>query len=404
MELVEKLKGESGSMIFRGKKLTDLQEEDLQRLVDDQVQERDTVEYKRDMYGNSDADKREMLKDIASMANHRGGYLLIGIDEDDEGVPTNVAGIESGNHVERITSSCLDNIDKRIVGLGIKDIQLSNGRVVIAASIPESLNAPHMITHQGVNQFWKRHGRQKDKMTIDEIGEAFDRRLSDLNRLDRFLFTRKAQILEKVGDRTQMVVSASPAFLRDEIIFDSRDDNLRQMILNPPNQLLLPRGQISCGQPYPTINGLRADQSTPYYNSPSSNQYIEVFLNGYIEFGKRIDREHEYGVFIASGVEIPSIVNFMQFIQVIYERYLSLTPLVVNFSIFNARGIWLAIRRHLSEDSSKVQWQEQHLELGKFYVENISEQRELRTKAICDRLYQAFNREGCDLFDNAVTF
>jgi hypothetical protein len=59
MELAEKLKGESSSMIFRGKKLTDLQEQDLQRLVDDQVQERDTVEYKRDMYGNSDADKRE---------------------------------------------------------------------------------------------------------------------------------------------------------------------------------------------------------------------------------------------------------------------------------------------------------------------------------------------------------
>ena len=396
MELAEKSKGENGSMIFRGKKLTDLQEQDLQRLRNDQVQERDTVEYKRDMYGNSDADKREMLKDIASMANHRGGYLLIGIDEDDEGVPTNVAGIESGNHVERITSSCLDNIDKRIVGLGIKDIQLSNGRVVIAASIPESLNAPHMITHQGVNQFWKRHGRQKIKMTIDEIGEAFDRRLSNLNRLERFLFTRKAQILENVGGQTQMVISASPAFLRNEMIFDNQDGNLRQMILNAPH--------LSCGQPHPNINGLRADQSTPYYNSPSSNQYIEVFLNGYIEFGKRIDREHEYGVFIASGVEIPSIVNFMQFIQVIYERYLSLTPLVVNFSIFNARGIWLAIRRHLSEDSSKVQWQEQHLELGKFYVENISEQRNLQTKAICDRLYQAFNREGCDLFDDARTF
>lgn len=390
-------------MIFRGKKLTDLQEQDLQRLVNDQVQERDIVEYKREMYGNSDADKREMLKDMTSMANHRGGYLLIGIDEDEEGIPTNVGGIEPGNHVERITSSCLDNIDRRIVGLGIKDIPLSNGRVVIVVYVPESLNAPHMITHQGVNQFWKRHGRQKDKMTIDEIGEAFDRRLSNLNRLERFLFTRKAQILEKVGDRTQMVISASPAFLRDEIIFDSQDDNLRQMILNPPHQLLLPRGQIWCGRSYPTINGLRADQSIPYHNSPSFDQYIEVFSNGYIEFGKQIDREHEYGVFIASGVEILSIVDFMQFIQVIYERYLSLTPLVANFSIFNAKGIWLAVSSHSSEDS-KVQWQEQHLELGKFYVENISEQRKLRTKAICDRLYQAFNRERCDLFDDAGTF
>ena len=68
-------------MLFRSKKLSDLQEQDLQRLVNDQVQERDTVEYKRDMYGNSDDDKREMLRDITSMANHHGGYIVVGIEE-----------------------------------------------------------------------------------------------------------------------------------------------------------------------------------------------------------------------------------------------------------------------------------------------------------------------------------
>lgn len=377
-------------MIFRGKQLTDLQEQDLQRLVDDQVQERDTVEYKRDMYGNADDDKREMLKDIASMANHRGGYLLIGIDEDDEGIPTNVVGIEPGNHVERITSSCLNNIDKRIVGLEIEDIPLNSGRVITVVSIPESLNAPHMITYKGLNQFWKRHGRQKDRMTIDEIGEAFDRRLSNLNRLDRFLLTRKAQILENVGGQTQMVMSASPAFLRDEMIFDNKDDNLCQMILNAPH--------LSCGQPYHTINGLRADQSIPYHNNPSFDQYIEVFLNGYIEFGKQIEDGY-----IASRADIPLIANFMHFIQGIYERYLPMMPLVVNFSILNAKGIWLAVSNHSPKDS-RVKWKEQHLEVGKFYIDNISEQRKLRTKAICDRLYQAFNRKGCDLFDDAGTW
>ncbi len=382
-------------MIFRGKKLADLQEQDLQRLVDDQVQERDIVEYKRDIYGNSDSEKREMLKDIASMANHHGGYLLIGIDEDEEGIPINLGGIEPSNHVERIRSSCLDNIDKRIVGLEIKDIPLSNGKLVIVVSIPQSLNAPHMITHQGVNQCWKRHGRQKDKMTIDEIGEAFDRRLSNLNSLDRFIFTRKAQVLENIGGQTQMVISASPAFLRNEVIFDNQDSKLRQIILNAQH--------ISCGQAYPTINGLRADRSIPYHKSPSFERYIEVFLNGYIEFGKQIERSQGHGVYIACLEEIPLIANFMQFVQNIYEQYLPLTPLVVNFSILNANGIWLAVSNDSSKDS-KVKWQEQHLELGKFYVENIPEQKKLKIKEICDRIYQAFHHDRCDLFDDAGTF
>lgn len=382
-------------MIFYGKKLNDIQEEDLQRLVDDQVQERDTVEYKRDMYGNSESDKGEMIRDIISMANHRGGYLLIGIEEDKEGIPTNVIGIDPGNHYERITSSCLDNVDKRIVGLEINDIPLHNGRVAIVVSIPESRNAPHMITYRGINQFWKRHGRQKDKMTIDEIGEVFDRRVSNLNRLDRFLFTRKAQILENVGGQTQMVISAAPAFLRDEMIFDNQDNELRNLILN--------EARLQCGQPYPTINGLRADQSTPYHNNPSWSRYIEVFSSGYIEFGTQIEGSQEKGVYIASEVEIPWVVLFMQFIQNIYERYLPMASLVVNFSILNAMGIWLAVSDH-TYDNSKVKWKEQHLEIDSFYIDNISEQRKLRTKAICDRFYQAFNRERCDLFDDAGTY
>ena len=123
-------------MIFRGKKLSDLKEEDIQRLVDEEVQERDSVEYKRDMYGNSDDDKREMLKDITSMANHHGGYIVIGIEEDAEGIPTNITGIETGNHVERINDSCLDNIERRIVGLDIEDISLSTNKVVIVIAVP----------------------------------------------------------------------------------------------------------------------------------------------------------------------------------------------------------------------------------------------------------------------------
>lgn len=93
----------------------------------------------------------------------------------------------------------------------------------------------------------------------------------------------------------------------------------------------------------------------------------------------------------------------MQFVQNIYEQYLPLTPLVVNFSILNASGTWLAVRNRSSRDSHE-KWQEQHLELSRFYIENISEQRKLQTKAICDRLYQAFKLDRYDLFDDAGTF
>ena len=393
-------------MVFRGQRLSDIKEQHLQRLVDDEVQERDTIEYKKAMYGHSDEDKREMLKDISSMANHCGGYLIIGMEEDEEGIPTNLVGVEAGNHVERIMDSCLDNMDKRILGLDIDDVPLSNGKVAIIVSIPQSFNAPHMVTFKGLNQFWKRHGRQKERMTIDEIGEAFDKRLSSLNRLYRFLFTRKAEILESIGEQTYVVISSSPAYLRDEVTFDIHDENLRQIILNPP-RLAQGLGEISCGQPYPTISGLRADDRSPYSgNQLELTDYLEVFRNGYIEYGHLMREQKEFGLFFASTRDAAYIVNFVRFIENIYGVYLPLMPLVISFIIYNAKGMWLAVSRDplFMNRDRLVKWQKQHLELGKFYTENLSEERKLLTNTICDRLWQAFNREKATVFDYAGTF
>ncbi len=131
--------------------------------------------------------------------------------------------------------------------------------------------------------------------------------------------------------------------------------------------------------------------------------YLEVFSNGYIEFGNIIDSNGGYGTHISDRVEIPMIVNFTRLIQSVYEQYSSLTPLMLSLSIFNAKSIWLAVSSNMNE-SIRVKWQEQHLELEKFYTDNISGERELLTKAICDRLWQAFHREKCNLFDDAGLF
>jgi hypothetical protein len=51
--------------------LSEWTEAHLQRLVELGIQENDLLEYKRDMYGGGDEETREMLRDIAAMANHR---------------------------------------------------------------------------------------------------------------------------------------------------------------------------------------------------------------------------------------------------------------------------------------------------------------------------------------------
>jgi len=58
---------------------------DIESLVTNQVRERRTLEYKRELPGNKDSDKNEFLADVSSFANAIGGDLLFGVDEKRDG-------------------------------------------------------------------------------------------------------------------------------------------------------------------------------------------------------------------------------------------------------------------------------------------------------------------------------
>jgi predicted HTH transcriptional regulator len=65
---------------------------DLTQIIEDQVRERKTIDYKRDIVVNTDSEKKEFLADVSSFANAAGVHLIYGIIED-EGVPTEISGL-----------------------------------------------------------------------------------------------------------------------------------------------------------------------------------------------------------------------------------------------------------------------------------------------------------------------
>ena len=80
------------------KPLESITEEDLKRLVENQVIEKKHLEYKRILPSNKDSDKKEFLADIVSFANTSGGDLIYGITQDNEtGYPSELLGIDLPN-------------------------------------------------------------------------------------------------------------------------------------------------------------------------------------------------------------------------------------------------------------------------------------------------------------------
>ena len=119
----------------------DIDEKDLQDLLDAGVPEGLKFDYKREVYGGSDADKKEFLKDISSFANSDGGHLVLGMDEDG-GVPSAInglPGIDIDSEILRMENLIRSSLEPRVVGIRIKGVALSNGESAVVARVPKTL-------------------------------------------------------------------------------------------------------------------------------------------------------------------------------------------------------------------------------------------------------------------------
>ena len=78
------------------KRLEELNSADLCLLIEDQVSECKTIDYKRTLPGRTDADRREFLHDVSSFANSSGGHLLFGMKEE-QGIAMEIFGLRDIN-------------------------------------------------------------------------------------------------------------------------------------------------------------------------------------------------------------------------------------------------------------------------------------------------------------------
>lgn len=187
-------------MLF-GKSIDVLSLDDLQALVENGTPEGRRLEYKRDHYGRTNDAKREFAADISAMANASGGYLLIGIDEDD-GSAAKVVGVEVDNQDSlklRIFESIRTSIEPPIHGLRVQLVEIDAGRAVIVIHVPRSWNAPHCVTLAGSSRFFLRDENGKHQMSVSELRHAFLLASGIEERIRRFRAERLQLLMANEG-------------------------------------------------------------------------------------------------------------------------------------------------------------------------------------------------------------
>jgi predicted HTH transcriptional regulator len=115
-------------------------EDDLNRLVEDEIQESLTLEYKRsEALGRSSAQRDELSKDVSALANSAGGQLIYGIREENH-LPVEVDGgvdnaVITREWIEQVLNS---NIQPRLSKLIITPIKIADQRFAYVITVPAS--------------------------------------------------------------------------------------------------------------------------------------------------------------------------------------------------------------------------------------------------------------------------
>ncbi|MGK7954407.1 MAG: helix-turn-helix domain-containing protein [Crocosphaera sp.] len=272
-------------MLLNGKPLEQITESDLQELVDNEVAEGKTLDYKEKSSGNSDADKKEFLYDVSSFANASSGNLIFGITED-KGIAIKIDGVETNDidkEILRLDNILRDGISPRIPGIRIQPIQLQNNNYVIIIDIPRSFALPHMVTYKNSSRFYSRNSGGKYQLDVDEMRTAFTVSQGLIDRIRNF---RRERLSLIIADETPIILEKDAklvlhliplnAFEINSIITTEKINNIYQK-----KQWLfsLLFNNSGCKYRYNLDGFLRYNGN----NISNYNTYLQIFRSGIIE-------------------------------------------------------------------------------------------------------------------------
>lgn len=261
------------------KSIDSITEDDLTDLISNEVREGKTIDYKEQLIGNSDSDKKEFLYDVTSFSNAGGGCLLFGIKEN-EGVPTEICGIEdvdTDEEILKLENLIRDGVKPRIPGIEFSVITCRTNNYVIILRIPRSWVQPHMVVFKNSSKFYSRNSAGKYQLDVGELRSAFALSESITDRIRNF---RRERLSAIISDETPTPLHAGAKLVLHIIPLGAFELNssLDVSLLNQgfPRSLGTQNGSF--------YDRLNFDGRLIYQNTGTfAFTYLQAFKNGIIE-------------------------------------------------------------------------------------------------------------------------
>lgn len=320
---------------------------DILALIDNQDEENRKLDFKRDLPGNTDENKRELRADVTSFANSAGGDLIFGVDEVD-GVATDVPGLPGINadaEICRIEQIIQSNIEPRVPGFESRAIDIPDKGPVIVVRVPKSWRGPHMVK---INDAYRMYGRNsKGKYIFDatEFRSAFALSEQLSERIRRWRDDRLANV---IGGETPVPLMDGARLIIHLVPLSSFADNVEMSAGDLVKHYLAfcPPGSRSFSHRV-NIDGV-ITFSGPRGETTLKSAYCQLFRGGRVEaVSTEIVNVHNDRRSVAS-------VWYEQIMMESIDSYLGglnkltvPTPILILVAISGAKGAWFAVNQRL---------------------------------------------------------
>jgi hypothetical protein len=379
---------------------------DIDSLVANAVAERRTIEYKQQLPGATDEDKKEFLADVSSFANAAGGDIIYGITEqrDENGKPTGIpeladglAGINADEQKRRLEEIIRSGIDPRVPGIRVGHYDGFPSGPVFVIRVPKSWVSPHMVTFKNLSRFFARNSTGKQQLDVREIRAGFTASGDLRSKLTAFSTGRLGTIL---ANGAPMSLPAAPKFIFHLIplsILDSAIQVDLSPLENDPN--LSAPIQDNCYNNRHNLDGFLSYNMSR--DGGGGSGYCQVFRSGAFEVVET-NMFRDQGVIklvVSTFVERTIIQAASRYFKTARQIGTPL-PLIVMVTFFGLKGFGMAT------SSASLNFRPIHtidrdtLLLPDVLLEDYNTPADVVLKPIFDAFWQSAGFPACQHYDN----
>jgi hypothetical protein len=148
---------------------------DLQKLVDDAVEESIQLDYKASPALTRDSKQSdEMCKDVSAFANSAGGQIIYGVEEEKKGIPS---ALDNGITDPKVTREWIiqvlnSRVQPKMIGITVERIKLSEDGFGFVINVPQTNTGPHQAPDK---KYYRRHELLSQPMEDYEIRDVMNR-------------------------------------------------------------------------------------------------------------------------------------------------------------------------------------------------------------------------------------